>query len=142
MEDQPEEKKEEYDLEGSKVLFVRRLPPDVTENELMSLCEIWKPVKVLVLSAKYQAFIEFEVSLIYTQNEQEASNCLQEFKTSAPQIKGHTLMFHDANRSKIEFQTNTQQGPKKSLLITMTNVKYPVYADTLRIFFAERQMTL
>lgn len=60
-----EEKKEEYDLEGSKVLFVRRLPPDVTENELMSLCEIWKPVKVLVLSAKHQAFIEFEVSTNY-----------------------------------------------------------------------------
>ncbi len=51
-------------------------------------------------------------------------------------------MFHDANRSKIDEHKQVEQGPKKSLLITMTNVKYPVYAETLRIFFAERQMRL
>ncbi len=39
------------------MLFVRRLPPDVTEGELLNLCEIWNAVKVLVLSAKHQAFI-------------------------------------------------------------------------------------
>ena len=114
------------------MLFVHRLPAGTTEQELMELCAPWKPAKALVLAARKQGFVEFEA-------QSAAKDCMLAFQTEAPKLKDHFLAVHNARREKI-----VEGGPPghRSLLITMTNVKYPVYAETLKVFFTQRGLEL
>jgi len=124
----------------SKVLHVRNLPPDATEPELFQLgSQYGSVVRVLLLQKTRQGFVQFT-------NQSEASAML-EYASQVPIIfRTKQVFVQYSNRTEIR-STHTidsggstdgwTDGPvNRILLLTVSNVLYPITVDVLTQVFA------
>ena len=118
-------KKHNYPI--SRVVYVRNLPRDTLQSEVVLTFEQFGEVtNVLLLIEKSHAFVEFK-------NLDSAIYCLQK---SDINLGKKELQISTANRSKIEEdRIEKSQKPTCILLISITNVIFPVTADVLQSVF-------
>ena len=118
-------KKHNYPI--SRVVYVRNLPRDTLQSEVVSTFEQFGEVtNVLLLIEKSHAFVEFK-------NLDSAIYCLQKSDIT---LGKKVLQISTANRSKIEEdRIEKSQKPTCILLISITNVIFPVTADVLQSVF-------
>lgn len=126
----------------TRVLFVRNLPHDASENDLKRVFETYGPVeKALIMIQKTHGFVQFK-------NLEDAKKCLGDLcldiminhdssnpERSKPQriyLNDSELLISASHRSEITDE-KTEQSSNLSpvLLVTITNVKFPVNADVL-----------
>eukprot|EP00347_Sterkiella_histriomuscorum_P014929 403358967 len=95
-----------HQFKPTKVLFLRNLPKDVTEQELMRVLSYQYGFveKVLIMIQKAHAFIQFDSLETATKQQQES-------------------------------EVNQPLQDSKVLLVSITNIKYPVNADVLFTIF-------
>ncbi|KAH3765551.1 Polypyrimidine tract-binding protein 1 [Pelomyxa schiedti] len=129
----PAQKK--FKLEGfSRVLHVRSLPSDATEEELTSLVRTFGPVSnCMLLKAKRQAFIEMV-------QDDAAANAIACYALYPPNIRGQVIYFQYSSYTelKIPEPSDTAAKPEanKILLITVSNLIYPVTIEDLYSIFS------
>merc|ERR1712188_27180 len=86
----------------SKVLHVRGLPPDCSEQELIQLaCAFGRVVNILLLKGKNQAFVQM-------QDEATATALVQYYTSVRATIRGKSIYFQFSNRSKISQPSNVE----------------------------------
>eukprot|EP01098_Paradermamoeba_levis_P011226 TRINITY_DN47_c0_g1_i2.p1 TRINITY_DN47_c0_g1~~TRINITY_DN47_c0_g1_i2.p1 ORF type:complete len:334 (-),score=96.69 TRINITY_DN47_c0_g1_i2:644-1645(-) len=135
-------KKQKMDTAVSKVVHVRNLPSDCTEQDLIAVaCPFGRVVNVLMLKGKNQAFIQMQ--------DQVASTSLVQYYNSVPAtIRTKSVYFQFSTRDEIQApQTATatpmadekfQLGQQNSiLLVTILNVLYPINIDVLHQIFSK-----
>lgn len=142
MEAEDEAKRSKIELTPSKVLHVRNLPPDATEPELFQMGSHYGSVMRVLLLAKNnapqtrQGFIQFA-------NQSEASAML-EYAGQVPILfRGKQIYVQYSNRPEIS-QSNSASGAGgveddqncRILLLTISNVLYPITVDVLSQVFS------
>ncbi|CDW74237.1 polypyrimidine tract binding [Stylonychia lemnae] len=114
------------DYKPTKVLFVRGLPYDITEAELMRILSQYGCIeRVLILIQKAHAFVQFS-SL------QEAAGCVLDQENLY--IYNKKVHISYSGREYIQDDRVNQfssLNQSKIILVTITNIRYPVNADVL-----------
>jgi RNA recognition motif-containing protein len=107
----------------TKVLFVRGLSFITTERDLVEVCsEAGIVESMFILPPKGQAFVEFDC--------QEAADfCLMHFNKEPANLHGNQLHFSYSGRDSVTRRTYEPTLSSKSLLIVITEVRYPVTQD-------------
>ena len=114
----------------TKVLYVRNLPESVTDAEFAGYCSPFGRVaNVLLLRDKRHGFVEFE-------DRQHAISCVTYFSQHPLTLHGSLIEFAFSGRSEITFRSpNEANPPNRILLLTVTNLVYPVTVDVLSQIF-------
>lgn len=114
----------------TRVLHVRNLPPDATEPELVGVCSPFGPVQnVLLLKGKSQAFVQMDTPAA-------AAALMQYYSTVQAMIRGRSIYFGYSNRDVITVQPHVET-PKPILLVTISNLIYPVTIEVLYGVFSK-----
>ena len=138
--------------EPSRVVHLRNIPQQLTENEIIYLGLSFGPVKnVLFLRSKNQAFLEFD-SL------PDAQQMIQHFQTSSTTFSGKKIFVQYSNHQELNTDPNNtnnllaqtslndaaqlhkaaKQGGKNVVLrATILNMIYPVTLDVLHQIFSK-----
>jgi len=123
----------------SKVLHVRGLPPDVTDDELIAIaCPFGRVANVLSLKGKGQAFIQM-LDL------NAASSLVQAYNQVQPSIRGRPIWFQYSNHEEITSSTSAavtgnagqNDGANQILLVTVMNAIYPITVDVVQQVFSK-----
>lgn len=124
-------KTDEHQAHGpSRVLHVRNLPLDVAESELAALCAPFGQVQnILPLKGKSQAFVQLDTP-------QAAAALLQYYSTTQATLRGKSIYFQYSSRDSITVQQQVET-PKPILLVTITNLLYPVTIEVLYGVFSK-----
>ena len=122
---------DEHQAQGpSRVLHVRNLPLDVAESELAALCVPFGQVQnILPLKGKSQAFVQLDTP-------QAAAALLQYYSGVQATLRGKSIYFQYSNRDSITVQQQVET-PKPILLVTITNLLYPVTIEVLYGVFSK-----
>jgi len=114
----------------SKVLHVRNLHPDCSEQELIaSACPFGRVEKVLLLKGKNQAFVQM-------QETDEASSLVQYYSSVQANIRGKPCYFQYSKRKEIT-SPQDEAKPNHILLVTVLNMAYPVTIEILHQVFSK-----
>jgi polypyrimidine tract-binding protein 2 len=129
-------------VEPSKVLHLRNLPEECTELDLRTIsekCSHGEVVRVLLLSRKHQGFVEFKS---FEDSARMLANCI----SSPIRLGSRLLIAQYSNKPEIATpqrdsavdgsngglgNLNGDAGGNSILLVTVTNVVYPVNVDCL-----------
>jgi len=149
------EKRVKKENPPAKVLFARNLAHEAVESDLQEACAMFGVVsKVLFVRNKNQAFIQME-------DVESAQRLMTYYKSSeagGAKIKNRTVFFEYSDRSEITMPTGpaaetifsskptaamgrtsndtTGGGPNRILLVTISQVMYPVDVDLLYQVFS------
>lgn len=109
-----------YTQPPSKVLHIRNLPYETTEEELRELCAPFGRLvqsKLNVGANKNQAFVEFP-------DQASAINMVSYFASSADpaKVRGKTVYLQYSTRQEIVHSKQPLDGPSNVLLVTMDNL--------------------
>ncbi|KAL3146648.1 hypothetical protein ABBQ32_000876 [Trebouxia sp. C0010 RCD-2024] len=109
-----------YTQPPSKVLHIRNLPYETTEEELRELCAPFGRLvqsKLNVGANKNQAFVEFP-------DQTSAINMVSYFASSADpaKVRGKTVYLQYSTRQEIVHSKQPLDGPSNVLLVTMDNL--------------------
>lgn len=113
----------------SRVLHVRNLPSDCTEEELLAIASPFGIVsKVLIVKGKNQGFIEM-------QDAENASMLLQYYASVPASIRGKSILFQYSNKDSI----NSPQSEISNniILATIFDPLYPITVDVLHQVFSK-----
>jgi len=113
----------------SKVLHVRNLPPDCTEQELVTLANPFGRVTgVLILKGKNQAFIEMAA-------EPFAASLIEYYNSVQASIRLKPVFFQYSTRSELS-STSEHEPVSSVLLVTVLNLVYPITIEILHQIFS------
>ncbi|RLN68000.1 hypothetical protein BBJ29_001445 [Phytophthora kernoviae] len=124
----------------SRVVFVRGLPTDCLESELLALCCPFAVVeKSLMVPQKCQAFVQLpDIS--------SAANLITFYQTRDALIRGKKIYFEFSNRDEINGRSEggmiPHDGPRRGigppnqiLMVSVSKIEYDVTVDVLQQVF-------
>ncbi len=114
------------DLAPTRVLYIRNVPDALSEADLLSHCSPFgSVVQVLLLREKHHGFVEFA-------EDPAAVACLQYYEATPLVVGGQRLDFNYSGRQGITTRKDPEGNPpNRILLLTVTNLLYPVTVDVL-----------
>lgn len=122
--------KSNTEYEPTRVLFIRGLSPTVSEKEVVELCsQVGVVEQVFLLRNKGQAFVEFDTR-------EAADFCLLNFSRNPASLDGNRLFFSYSGRQQVTRKPHEQPKPSKELLLTITEVRFPVTLEVLSKIFS------
>jgi len=131
----------------SKVLHVRNLPTDCSEQELYHIISPFGKIeRIVMLRGKNQALVQMD-------NPSDSSNLVHYYNSVQANIRGKTVYFQFSTRSELTVPSNgasmdqssnfdamhsmtDSQPPNSILLITVLNILYPVTIEALHQVFS------
>jgi len=119
-------------LPPTKVLYVRNIPDSVSDSEIIQYCSPFGRVtSTLLLKEKGHGFIEFETV--------ESSNAACTYFQQHPLVlHGFHIEFTFSQRQEITPRKDPDANPpNRIILLTVTNIMYPVTVDVLSQVFAK-----
>ncbi|XP_018669178.2 polypyrimidine tract-binding protein 1 [Ciona intestinalis] len=130
----------------SKVIHIRSLPSDVSEQEVIQLgLSFGKVTNLLMLKGKNQAFLEME-------NSEVAREMVNECAISPPTIRQRVLYVQYSNHKELKTDSSpnqvkaqavlqamqqTEGGPNHVLRVVVENMLYPITLDVLHTIFTK-----
>ena len=119
-------------LPPTKVLYVRNIPESVPDSELVQYCSPFGRVtSTLILKEKGHGFIEFETV-------EAASDACNYFLANPLVLHGFHIEFTFSQRQEITPRKDPDANPpNRIILLTITNIMYPVTVDVLSRVFAK-----
>lgn len=125
-----ESKSKPPQFEPTKVVLIWNLPIDVTEKDLYTISSNFGRVQqVFMLMQKSIAFIEFDTV-------ENAMGAVELSTSNEYKIRQNRIYFCFTSREEI--QNDLDSNPKsRILLITITNIKYPINVDILHQIFSK-----
>ncbi|XP_045809234.1 polypyrimidine tract-binding protein homolog 3 [Trifolium pratense] len=114
--------------EPSKVIHVRNVGHEISENDLLQLFQGFGVItKLVMLRAKNQALIQM-------QDVPSAVSALQYYATTQPSIRGRNVYVQFSSHQELTTVDQTQgrgDEPNRILLVTIHHVLYPITVDVL-----------
>lgn len=119
-------------LPPTKVLYVRNIPDSVTDSEIIQYCSPFgRVVSTLLLKEKGHGFIEFETI------DSSSAACIY-FQQNPLVLHGFHIEFTFSQRQEITPRKDPDANPpNRIILLTVTNIMYPVTVDVLSQIFAK-----
>ncbi|KAE9611360.1 putative RNA recognition motif domain-containing protein [Lupinus albus] len=119
--------------EPSKVIHVRNVGQEITENDLLQLFQSFGVItKLVMLRAKNQALIQM-------QDVATAVSALQFYENVQPNIRGRNVYIQFSSHQELApMDQNQGRGdePNRILLVTIHHVLYPMTVDVLHRVFS------
>ena len=119
-------------LPPTRVLYVRNIPESVTDSDLIQYCSPFGRVtSTLILKEKGHGFIEFDTI--------EASTTACTYFNQNPLVlHGFHIEFTFSQRQEITPRKDPDANPpNRIILLTVTNIMYPVTVDVISQIFAK-----
>ena len=119
-------------LPPTKVLYVRNIPESVSDSELVQYCSSFGRVtSTLILKEKGHGFIEFE-------SIEAAAGACNYFLQTPLVLHGFHIELTFSQRQEITPRKDPDANPpNRIILLTITNIMYPVTVDVLSQVFAK-----
>lgn len=119
-------------LPPTKVLYVRNIPDSVSDSEIIQYCSPFGRVtSTLLLKEKGHGFIEFE-------NVDSSNAACTYFQQHPLVLHGFHIEFTFSQRQEITPRKDPDANPpNRIILLTVTNIMYPVTVDVLSQVFAK-----
>ncbi|KAM6542364.1 hypothetical protein CsatB_006811 [Cannabis sativa] len=120
--------------EPSKVIHVRNVGHEISENDLLQLFQPFGVItKLVMLRAKNQALIQM-------QDVASAVNALQYYANVQPAIRGRNVYVQFSSHPELTTMDQNAQGrgdePNRILLVTIHHMLYPITVEVLhQVFF-------
>ncbi|KAG6624204.1 polypyrimidine tract-binding protein homolog 3 isoform X1 [Carya illinoinensis] len=120
--------------EPSKVIHVRNVGHEISENDLLQLFQPFGVItKLVMLRAKNQALIQM-------QDIPSAVNALQFYANVQPSIRGRNVYIQFSSHQELTTMDQNTQGrgdePNRILLVTIHHMLYPITVDVLHQVFS------
>lgn len=120
--------------EPSKVIHVRNVGHEISENDLLQLFQPFGVItKLVMLRAKNQALVQM-------QDVASAINVLQFYATVQPSIRGRNVYVQFSSHQELTTMDQNTQGrgdePNRILLVTIHQMLYPITVDVLHQVFS------
>ncbi|KAJ6920273.1 polypyrimidine tract-binding protein [Populus alba x Populus x berolinensis] len=120
--------------EPSKVIHVRNVGHEISENDLLQLFQPFGVItKLVMLRAKNQALLQM-------QDVPSAINALQYYTDVQPTIRGRNVYVQFSSHQELTTMDQNTQGrgeePNRILLITIHHMQYPITVDVLHQVFS------
>ncbi|KAM0940474.1 putative RNA recognition motif domain, nucleotide-binding alpha-beta plait domain superfamily [Dioscorea sansibarensis] len=124
--------------EPSKVIHIRNVGHEITENDLLQLLQpLGVVTKIVMLRAKNQALLQmYDVS--------SAVNALQYYGNMQPNIRGRNVYMQFSSHQELTTTEQSSQGrkgdqdsqPNRILLVTIHHLLYPITVEVLHQVFS------
>lgn len=120
--------------EPSKVIHVRNVGHEISENDLLQLFQPFGVItKLVMLRAKNQALLQM-------QDVTTAVNALQFYTTVQPSIRGRNVYIQFSSHQELTTVEQNAQGrgdePNRILLVTIHHMLYPITVEVLHQVFS------
>ncbi|KAJ8570512.1 hypothetical protein K7X08_037484 [Anisodus acutangulus] len=120
--------------ELSKVIHVRNVGHEISENDLLQLFQPFGVItKLVMLRAKNQALLQM-------QDVSTAVNALQFYSNVQPNIRGRNVYVQFSSHQELTTMDQNSQGrgdePNRILLVSIHHVLYPMTVDVLHQVFS------
>ncbi|WJX66198.1 hypothetical protein P8452_50778 [Trifolium repens] len=119
--------------EPSKVIHVRNVGHEISENDLLQLFQPFGVItKLVVLRAKNQALLQM-------QDISSAVSAIQYYANSQPNIRGRNVYVQFSSHRELTTMDQSQgreDEPNRILLVTVHQVLYPMTVDVLQQVFS------
>lgn len=120
--------------EPSKVIHVRNVGHEISENDLLLLFQPFGVItKLVMLRAKNQALLQM-------QDVPSAVNAMQFFATVQPTIRGRNVYVQFSSHQELTTMDQTAQArgdePNRILLVTIHHMLYPITVEVLHQVFS------
>ncbi|RHN51079.1 putative nucleotide-binding alpha-beta plait domain-containing protein [Medicago truncatula] len=119
--------------EQSKVIHVRNVGHEISENDLLQLFQPFGVVtKLVMLRAKNQALVQM-------QDVASADSAIQFYINSQPSIRGRNVYVQFSSHRELTTMDQNQgreDEPNRILLVTVHQVLYPMTVDVLQQVFS------
>ncbi|BAU01993.1 polypyrimidine tract-binding protein homolog 3-like isoform X2 [Vigna umbellata] len=119
--------------EPSKVIHVRNVGHEISENDLLQLFQPFGVItKLVMLRAKNQALLQM-------QDIPSAVNALQFYSNVQPSIRGRNVYVQFSSHQELTTMDQNQareDEPNRILLVTVHHMLYPITADVLHQVFS------
>ena len=119
--------------EPSKVIHVRNVGHEISENDLLQLFQPFGVItKLVMLRAKNQALLQM-------QDIPSAVNALQFYANVQPSIRGRNVYVQFSSHQELTTMDQNQareDEPNRILLVTVHHMLYPITADVLHQVFS------
>ncbi|CAK9168616.1 unnamed protein product [Ilex paraguariensis] len=120
--------------EPSKVIHVRNVGHEISENDLLQLFQPFGVItKLVMLRAKNQALLQM-------QDVHSAINALQFYTNVQPSIRGRNVYVQFSSHQELTTMEQNTQGredePNRILLVTIHHMLYPITVEVLHQVFS------
>lgn len=120
--------------EPSKVIHVRNVGHEISENDLLQLFQPFGVItKLVMLRAKNQALLQM-------QDVPSAINALQFYTNVQPTIRGRNVYVQFSSHQELTTMDQNSQGrgdePNRILLVTIHHMLYPITVEVLHQVFS------
>nr|KYP50582.1 Polypyrimidine tract-binding protein isogeny 3 [Cajanus cajan] len=119
--------------EPSKVIHVRNVGHEISENDLLQLFQPFGVItKLVMLRAKNQALVQM-------QDVPSAVNALQFYANIQPSIRGRNVYVQFSSHQELTTMDQSQgrgEEPNRILLVTIHHMLYPITVDVLYQVFS------
>lgn len=124
--------------EPSKVIHVRNVGPEISENDLLQLVHPFGVVtKLVMLRAKNQALLQM-------QDVASAVSALQYYANVQPSVRGRNVYVQFSSHQELTTMDQNSQGrkgdqdaqPNRILLVTIHHLLYPITVEVLHQVFS------
>ncbi|XP_037497827.1 LOW QUALITY PROTEIN: polypyrimidine tract-binding protein homolog 3 [Jatropha curcas] len=120
--------------EPSKVIHVRNVGHEISENDLLQLFQPFGVItKLVMLRAKNQALLQM-------QDVPSAINALQFYTNVQPAIRGRNVYVQFSSHQELTTMDQNSQGrgdePNRILLVTIHHMLYPITVEVLHQVFS------
>ncbi|KAE9592526.1 putative RNA recognition motif domain-containing protein [Lupinus albus] len=119
--------------EPSKVVHVRNVGHEISENDLLQLFQPFGVItKLVMLRAKNQALLQM-------QDISSAVNALQYYANVQPSIRGRNVYVQFSSHQELTTMDQNQgreDEPNRILLVTVHHMMYPITVDVLHQVFS------
>ncbi|KAL5728841.1 hypothetical protein ACHQM5_001876 [Ranunculus cassubicifolius] len=125
--------------EPSKVIHVRNVGQEISENDLLQLVQSFGAVtKLIMLRAKNQAFLQMN-------DIASAVSALQYYTSVQPQIRGRNVYVQFSSHQELTTMDQNSSGrtngdqdtqPNRILLVTVHHLLYPITVEVLHQVFS------
>ncbi|KAK3043899.1 hypothetical protein RJ639_000598, partial [Escallonia herrerae] len=120
--------------ESSKVIHVRNVGHEISENDLLQLFQPFGVItKLVMLRAKNQALLQM-------QDVPSAVNALQFYTNVQPSIRGRNVYVQFSSHQELTTMEQNTQGredePNRILLVTIHHMLYPITVEVLHQVFS------
>ncbi|KAJ7969793.1 polypyrimidine tract-binding protein 3 [Quillaja saponaria] len=120
--------------EPSKVIHVRNVGHEISENDLLQLFQPFGVItKLVMLRAKNQALLQM-------QDVSSAVNALQFYANVQPSIRGRNVYVQFSSHQELTTMDQNSQGrgdePNRILLVTIHQMLYPITVEVLNQVFS------
>jgi hnRNP-L/PTB/hephaestus splicing factor len=115
----------------SKVLHIRNLTQETTEADLLSALSHFGNVAYTTLMANgHMALAEFATM-------DQARACIAYSKNHQIMVRNHPVLINYSTSEKIQRSGLESEDPSRVIVLTITNVTYPISVDTLKEICSE-----